>query len=259
MAKAAVKELVAQEGDNALAAAYGGNIPTGFEADRADDFVIPFFTILQGLSPQMETVEGAKLGYIINTNSNELFANGINLAVAKKVIKYVEWLPNRGGLAAVHEPDSEFVAKVKKACGAEEDKFAKLVTEAGNSLNETKYIYGVLANDEKRPMGFGCIGFSVTKIKKYNAWNTDARNKLGEFGRPLHSLVWHFGSFKDKNAKGEFYNWNHSLFGGNINAATIHPVNDKPLFDAVGSLLGRADVKLDIAAERSTEADEGAM
>ncbi len=237
-------------------AAYA-NQPTGFENDRIDDFVIPFFTILQGLSPQMQTVDGAKLGTIINTSSNEMFPDGINMVVCRKVYQYVEWLPNRGGFVGAHQPDSEVVKKALAAVDG--DKFSKLKTEAGNDLIESKYIYGVLCDGEKNPMGFAVIGFSSTKIKKYNAWNTDARNKLGQFGLPMHALAWHFGVTKERNAKGEFFNWTHTLLGGNKDAALVDPVADKALFEAVAGLMNRSDVKIDHGAERGDEADGDAM
>ena len=39
----------------------------GLENVDAQSVAIPFITVLQGLSPQIETVEGAKPGLIINT------------------------------------------------------------------------------------------------------------------------------------------------------------------------------------------------
>lgn len=238
-------------------AAYGGQ-PTGFENDRQDDYIIPFFTILQGLSPQMQTVDGAKLGYVINTSSNELFPNGINLVVVQKRFNHVEWAPNRGGLVAVHDANSDVVKKALEDVGG--DKYAKLHTDAGNDLMETKYLVGMLCDDDKVPLGMGSIGFAVTKIKRFNAWNTDARNKLAQFGLPLHALIWHFGVQKERNEKGEFFNWSHSLLGGSVKSAVVDPVANKPLFDAVAGLVKRADeVKLDHAGERGAEASGDAM
>lgn len=256
MAKAATKEK--ETTDVALApgaaglpadalAAYAGH-ETGFEKDRSTDYIVPFLTILQGLSPQMETVEGAKLGKIINVATNEMY-DYINMVVVRKEYKFCEWAPNRGGLVAVHDPESDFIKKLQSET---EDQF-NLVTKEGNEVKEVKYIVGVQCTDEKKPMGFATVGFSVTKIKKFNAWNQDARNKLGQFALPLHALVWRFGVFKDKNKKGEFYNWNHSLLGGNVNAALVTPQSNPELFDAVKSFMQRKDVKIDHAGERGDE------
>lgn len=235
-----------------LAAAYSG-APSGFEKDRATDYTVPYLTILQGLSPQMETVDGAKLGKIINVSTNEMF-DSVNLVAVRKEFKYIEWAPNRGGLVAAHDPNSDFITKLKAQY--KNDPFAKLITEQGNEVNETKYIVGVQCDDQKKPMGFVTIGFSVTKIKKFNSWNNDARNKLGQFGLPLHALVWTFGVTKDKNKKGEFYNWNHALFGGNVGAATVNPTTDLALFEAVKSLMA-SDAKIDLAGERGDEGGDG--
>lgn len=237
-----------------LQAAYGGQ-PSGFENDRVDDFVIPFYTILQGISPQVAAGIGLP-GKIINVSTNELFEK-INLVAVRKVVQFIEWRPNRGGFVAAYPVDHPVVAECKAAWQSENPgenvQFAKLVTKAGNDLMETKYIYGVLADENKKPMGYGVIGFSSTKIKKFNAWNTDAKNKLGQFGLPLHALVWTFGVTKERNEKGEFYNWGTSLFGGKVDFATVSPSADADLFQAVAALMKRSDVKIDHSKERGDE------
>lgn len=236
--------------DAAAAADFGGM--TGFENENPDNYVIPFFTILQGLSPQMETVDGAKLGKIINVSTNEMF-DKINLVAVRTERKFVEWAPNRGGLVAVHEPESEVVKKALAAVNG--DEYAPLKTEAGNDLLDTNYIRGVICDEEKRPMGFAALGFSKTKIKPFKAWWTDARNKLAQFGLPMPAIVWTFTSFKTKNAKGEFYNWKHSMFGGNVNNARVSSTDTPALLDAVKAMMARKDLKMDYGAERDTTGD----
>src|SRR5215207_5859746 len=49
----------------------------GMEGADKDSFAIPFLSILQGLSPQMDPdsgIPGAKLGMIVNTVTNELYS-----------------------------------------------------------------------------------------------------------------------------------------------------------------------------------------
>lgn len=255
-----------------LAAAYGTG-PTGFENDTAADYVLPYITILQGLSPQCETVEGARPGIICNTTTNELIKDFIDVVVVRKEHKFVEWKPNRGGLVGAYHPDDPKVLNVLKKVGGAKlaalnlpdnnyqltkalkdlgiDAF-KLKTEAGNDLMETFYNYVVMAKDGM-PTGFGCMAFSSTKNKKWKAWNTQARNNMGQWGLPVHALQYRFSPIKERNEKGEFYNWKSALTGDSKDTAIVMP--GTPLFNAVAELKG-SDAKIDYGSERKADGDE---
>lgn len=226
---------------------------SGFENDTHEDYVLPFFTILQGLSPQMETVDGAKLGLIINTTTNALYGTSIDFVAVRKEHKFVEWLPNRGGFVAAYDPEDPIVKKLQAESG--NDKFAKLQTEAGNDLIDTKYLYGIRVVDGE-PVGFGCIAFSSTKMKKFNAWNTSARELFMSTRLKMHDVVYRFQSGKDKNKKGEFFNWmQFGRAGATLEEAKVKPGSALAL--AIDDFRGK-DVKLDHAAERpGDEAGDG--
>ncbi len=79
----------------------------GFEGAEAADFAIPYVIILQKLSPQIDTVDGAKPGMILETASNQLFNKaGEGLMVIPCYFRkdMVEWKPREsgGGLVAAH-------------------------------------------------------------------------------------------------------------------------------------------------------------
>ena len=57
----------------AMAQAFANDAGRGMEEADKDSYAIPFLAILQGLSPQIESVEGARPGMICNTITNELF------------------------------------------------------------------------------------------------------------------------------------------------------------------------------------------
>ncbi|HET8689559.1 MAG TPA: hypothetical protein VFM18_23360, partial [Methanosarcina sp.] len=57
----------------AMAMDFSADAGMGMEGADKTSFAIPFLTMLQGLSPQVESVEGAKPGKFINTITNELF------------------------------------------------------------------------------------------------------------------------------------------------------------------------------------------
>lgn len=227
--------------------------PTGFEGDDASDRVLPFYNILQGLSPQMRTVDGAKLGSVINTATNELFHAGINIVPVRKDYKFMEWKPNQGGIVGAHAPDSEVVAKARAAAGG--DQFAKLKTDAGNDLVETKYVTGVVCDDTLTPLGFGVVAFKSTSLKVYKRWNEAAASKSNVWKTKLWELVWHLGVVTERNEKGEFYNWNPAVFGGRLETAFVRPGSKLAL--AIKELQGES-FKIDHANEGGATAGNAA-
>ena len=72
MAKKTQTTAVAEAKKTAVAMPLDFSADAGMGMEGADksSFAIPFITMLQGLSPQLETVEGAKPGLFINTITN---------------------------------------------------------------------------------------------------------------------------------------------------------------------------------------------
>lgn len=58
---------------------YAADAGAGLEGTDRDSFAIPFLTVLQPTSPQLETIEGAKAGGLINTVTNTLYADGVTI------------------------------------------------------------------------------------------------------------------------------------------------------------------------------------
>lgn len=255
-AEAAVPAVVKGPKSNVAIAEGFAGIDTGFEGVKASEYVLPYYTILQGLSPQMETVEGAKLGLIINTTTNELKGNAINFVTIRRDHKFVEWMPNRGGFVASYNPEDPVV--IAALAAVDNDPFAKLTTEEGNDLLDTYYLYGILADENLNPSGLGILAFTSTKIKKYKAWMSFASEKLTNMGLPMMSIVYKWNTFKDKNKKGEFYNWAFAPAKPTIEESKVKP--GTPLYEMVMELVAKKDeLKGDIAGERKAEADTDSM
>ena len=155
---------------------FGDHAGAGMENVGANDILIPFLGVIQALSPQIEKghaklIDGAEIGDLYNTVTNELFGDGkmIHFVACCKETKFVEWIKRSegGGLVGFHEPGSEFV----NACKAAAKDVFKLSTDEGHDLVETHYVYGMLINGAK---GKTCeqplvISFSSSKIKVYKA------------------------------------------------------------------------------------------
>lgn len=191
---------------------YGDYAGSGFENQSRDDYSVPFLEVLQGLSPEIEQLDSAKPGHIINKVTKDLYQgkDGIAFVPCYTQHIYVEWVPrdNGGGLVAVHALDSDVVRVAKENA----PKMGKIILENGNELLETFYVFGVqVAEDGSSSQAV--IAFTSTKIKKYKAWMTKARTiqiRLPD-GRkinpPLFAHVYRLKTIKESNKKGEFYNW----------------------------------------------------
>ena len=85
--------------------------PEGFENLGADDYAIPFFSILQKGSPEVdpdkkdEYIPGSKPGMIMNSVTNELIDGKVGFAIVPvhRKHEFLEWIPRDqgGGLGRI--------------------------------------------------------------------------------------------------------------------------------------------------------------
>lgn len=231
MAKAA--QEVAVKPDQALAdySVYEEHQGAGFENTSTEDFSIPFLGVLQPTSPEIETIDIAKPGMLINTVTKELFpgAAGVEFVPCITEHVFVEWKPRAqgAGFVAVHQLDSDVVAFCK-----EKQEFGQFKTPAGNDLVETFYVYGIRITETGGE--YMIIAFTSTKIKRYKAWMQTARaiqiairNPAGQvikrISPPLFAHKFKIVATKEKNSKGEFYNLQTSFAGADAAASRIAP------------------------------------
>lgn len=208
---------------------YGDYAGAGFENQDRSDYSIPFLAVLQGLSPELETLESAKPGFILNKVTQDVVSgkDGIVFVPCYTQHVYVEWVPRDagGGIVGMHELDSEVVAQARAAA-----RTGKFALPNGNELIETFYVYGIMVGEDETT-SHAVIAFTSTKIKKYKAWMTKARTvqmRLPD-GRkinpPLFAHRYRLKTVKEKNAKGEFYNWDVSFDGATAEACRLAPAD----------------------------------
>jgi len=192
---------------------FGADAGAGFEDQSAADYALPFISVLQANSPQVEGEDSAlKGGMLLNTVTEEAYSGktGLEFIPAKTEHCFVEWVPrdNGGGFVAKHDENSPIVLKAKETS----KEYGKLVTPAGNDLVETFYVYGVIVDESGIPGQMAVIAFTSTKIKVYRNFNTKinmfVHKKYGIPAKPpLFAHRIRVASFKDKNKKGDFYNF----------------------------------------------------
>lgn len=208
---------------------YGADASAGYENQSRADVSIPFLTVLQALSPQITEMEAAKPGMLFNSVTEELIDGKVGRVFVPATTKhmFVEWVPREkgGGFVATHEPESEVVRQAR----ASSKEFGKYTTPNGNQLQETFYIYGVLLDEQDQPGEMAVISFTSTKISAYKRWNTKVSMFTipsptgGKIRPPLFAHKVKLTSTKEKNNKGEFFNFDLQPANGSVASSLLPP------------------------------------
>lgn len=216
---------------------YGAYSGGGLQGIAQDEMVVPFVSVLQGLSPEIEEIKGARPGMLFNKGTQELIEgeNGFLFLPVVRQVAYVEWVPRKqgGGLAGRHEVESEVVLKAKAECASrgEDPRFSVLWTgepEKSNELRQTYYLYGYTLGEGEEGYeitGQALLSFTGTKIKVYKNWITPITLLRGR--PPLFAHPTRVSTFKDGNAKGDFYNFKLRPAKGSLVDSLLPP--DSPL------------------------------
>ncbi len=182
----------------------------GMQGMGANDFAIPFISILQKGSPQVDDlspkfIEGARAGMFMNTVTGVLYSADIGILVVPCAYKkmMVEWKhrDSGGGLIAQHPENTPLI----KTCTQNEK--SQFVLPNGHLLIDTAYHY-VLQIIDGFPT-WAVISMTSTQLKKSRMWNTVMRNilvdgKNGKYNPPTYSHAYRItavGETKDK------YSW----------------------------------------------------
>ena len=191
---------------------YYQDASAGLEKVTLQDLQVPFLTILQPLSPQVnkrnsEYVEGAEPGNIYNIATQELYES-IDFVPAEYQRRYTEWKPREtgGGLVRDWGSDDSRLLQCKR-----DEKSNRDTTPDGNIIVTSGTFFGILV-----PMGErAVIAFASTQLKKARRWLSTATSLTMErpdepgskFTLPLFSTVYRLSSIPEKNDKGEWFGW----------------------------------------------------
>mgnify|MGYP001592908562 CR=1 FL=1 len=147
----------------------------GSQNVSAQDMATPIISILQSNSPQCKKsdgkyIKGATEGMLFNNVTGEVYDGESGIMVVPCFFEkvFIEWKPNRGGLAGIHDantPLRDQVTMVKDAEGKESPTLPN-----GNALIETNQHYVLLLNEQ----GFepAVIAMSSSALKSSRTWNT---------------------------------------------------------------------------------------
>lgn len=178
-----------------------------------DVVAIPFITILQPLSPQVnpaepDYIEGAKPGQIIQTVTREVSV-GVQFIPCVFQRSFVEWVPRDagGGFRGEHfgeEAIIQFNTKLVPGTG-------KARLDNGNDLVDTRSYYGlqVLADGT---LAAAMISMASTQTKASKSWNAMMKDYRPPGVLPgvqvaLYAAVYNLVAVPQENKKGKWYGW----------------------------------------------------
>jgi len=195
----------------------------GLEQTDKSSFAIPFLIMLQGLSPQLETVQGAKPGLIMNTITNELFES-VLVVPCYYQRRFIRWAPRSAGggykgelLPADVEtnkvPGMSLVNNVylmDVPAGA--NPFDKDGRPIFDHLMDTRNHF-VLFKSASGNWSPALLSLSSTQIKKSKRWMSrisgieipDPSNPKKTLNPPMFSHIYTLTPVKEKNARGEWW------------------------------------------------------
>lgn len=200
---------------NVLALDFSADAGMGMEGADKSAFAIPFVSALQGLSPQLETVEGARPGLFINTITNELFKEVLVVPCAYQR-RFLRWAPREqgGGYKGELNPiDVETGAL--DGLGVNEKGQPTL---EGDQLKDTRNHF-VLVKSESGVWQPALISLTSTQIKKSKRWMSriqgiEMRAANGTaFNPPSFSHVYKLTTKKEENSQGSWWGVEIDLVG----------------------------------------------
>lgn len=166
----------------------------GNEGVSAEDQAIPRISLLQGLSPQIEDVEGARPGLYHNSITNEMTEEllVINLAFRK------EWAVFKdknmgGGFQGAYETKEAAQTHIETLPGSPGD--YQIIETAKHAL--------LILDEEGNPKQPAEMFFKSSALSSSRAWNSDI--SMRNQGAPRFATVWKLSTKKKKNEKGTWY------------------------------------------------------
>lgn len=196
----------------------------GLNNITSDDVALPFLKVLSQLSPELESVEGAKAGMIYNTVTSEVFdgAKGIKVIPCHYERKYIEWAPRgqgSGAPIAVHPATSDIMTKTFRKPGDSKD-----YLESGNYIENSAQFYVLVVGDDGSANP-ALVVMKSTQLKKARKWNSmmmtlKLHGKNGPFTPPAYSHVYRLLTLKESNDKGSWFGWEVERVGPVEDATT---------------------------------------
>jgi hypothetical protein len=197
---------------------WGQEQASGFEGTRPEDLGIPFLSLLQKGSPEVDEdhpdhatkkIEGVKAGMIINTLTRQIVfakddSNPLLFVPVFHEKLYQEWKPrNQGGGFVQSHRSPVILTKTKR------NEKNKDILPNGHEIITTSYFYGFAMGIGEEGKPLRCIiALTSTQLKKARMWlNMMQTIKINGKTPPMFSHSYAITSVSEQNAEGSWYGW----------------------------------------------------
>ena len=178
----------------------------------SEDLAIPFLKILQKMSPELDDIESAKSGDIINTVTKDIIKgkDGVRVVNCAYSLQYIEWEPRGTGTGAPHKIYTS--VDTLPATERGDDNKDYIIDGNGRYLERTAQHY-VLVLDKDGMTQQALMPMKATQFKKSKQWNSAMRalkmrdNKGDMFIPPRFSHIWHLTTSPEENQNGSWHGW----------------------------------------------------
>lgn len=210
VAAAAAEIVTVPSLDNLFSEDAGG----GMEGVGANDYALPFITILQKGSPQVsranaKCIKDAVAGMIMNTVSSNTYDGdaGIPFIPCGFQKKLVHWMSrdSGGGFLGHVAPNDPLVATAKQ------NERLQLQLPDGTLLVDTAYHFGLLLHEDGFPE-FGIVSMYSTGLKVSRNWNTMMRAIMMKvngkvFNPPTYSHIYRLTTVGMQKDNYDWFQW----------------------------------------------------
>lgn len=218
------KELAAPKDQLPVNINFAEDAGAGMENTDRESFAIPFLAIMQKGSPQVDKdtdqyVEGAEVGDLMLTTSQELFKDGegadIIFAGYRRV--FLRWAPRDSGGGFKGEIPVDEVAR-ERALGTIKDVEGKLFADNGDLVRDTRIHY-ILVHSENGAWVPAVLSCASTQIKKSKMLMTQldtymSKDPNGKMFNPASfAHVFHAETLAESNDQGNWRGWKFNRTG----------------------------------------------
>ena len=192
----------------------------GMEGADNDTYAIPFLSILQSNSPQVEDdmPEGAKAGLFINTITEELMEE-VEIIPCSFQRRFLQWAPRSdgGGFRGEHNPIDIETGDIEGFHYGEDEKgkHGPMVNE--DTLKDTRKHF-VLMRSSTGVWQPALLSLASTQIKKSKRFmslihGVEMKGSKGPFNPPSFSHIYRATTIKEENNEGTWRGISISLVG----------------------------------------------
>ncbi len=211
----------------------------GLELADNKSFAIPFLTVLQGQSPQLETVDGARPGRFFNSVSEELYERCLVVPCFFKR-EYIRWAPRKlgGGYKGVMDAKAVDLRQVPGLTEFQGQLYMDVpegqspLDEEGkpkyDALTDTREHF-VLVKSAQGRWQPALLSLKSTQIKKSRKWlsvikGIELKDASGRLYNPASfSHMYELSTVKEDNSEGSWHG---------VEAKLVGPVQDPQLYAA---------------------------